>query len=153
MCLCTRTGAKGQSSREPTFGDEGGVRKMIASCDRDGIAEAHSRLMLPLVLSPMPGEGISAGFGFPHVSKVLQGAPMGKDVEKPQELPVNSTRGRHDTRQKRVYGAGPVGVGLARPCHLGACRGLEELVDIAATQLPVAAHVPEAVASELVGAC
>ena len=47
----------------------------------------------------------------------------------------NPTRGRHDTRQKGVCGARPVGVGLAVPCHLGACRFLEELVDIGVAQL------------------
>ena len=41
--------------------------------------------------------------------------------------------------------------GLAVSCHLGACRGLEELVDIGVAQLPVAsvsAHVPEVVAAD-----
>ena len=37
-------------------------------------------------------------------------------------------------------------------CHLGAFCGLEELVDIGVAQLHVAAHVPEVVAAELVGA-
>ena len=77
---------------------------------------------------------------------------MGKDVEEAQELPVNPTRGRHDIRQKGVCGALPVGISLAIQCHLGARRGLEELVDIGVAQLPVAAHVPELVAAELVGA-
>jgi hypothetical protein len=88
----------------------------------------------------------------PYISKVLQGAPVGKDVEEAQELPVNPTRGRHDTRQKGVFGALPVGICLAVPCHFGACSGLEELVDIGVAQLPVAAYVPEVVAAELVGA-
>ena len=64
------------------------------------------------------------------------------------ELPVNPNRGRHDTRQKGVSGALPVGVCLAVSGHLGACRGLEELVDIGIAQLPVAAHVPEVTAPD-----
>ena len=52
----------------------------------------------------------------------------------------NPTRGRHDTRQKGVCGDRPVGIGLAVPCHLGACRFLEELVDIGVALLPVAAQ-------------
>ena len=35
------------------------------------------------------------------------------------------------------------GIGLATPSHLGACRGLEELVGAGVEQLPVAAHVRE----------
>ena len=69
-----------------------------------------------------------------------------------QELPVNPPRGRHDTRQKGVCGALPVGIRLAIPGHLGARSGLEELVDIVVAQLPVAANVPAVVAAELVGA-
>ena len=88
----------------------------------------------------------------PHVGKVLHGAPVGKDVEEAQELPTNQTRGRHDTRQKGVCGAWPVGICLAVPRHLGACRGLEKLVDIGVAQLAIAAHVPEVVATGLVGA-
>jgi hypothetical protein len=107
-----------------------GVREMSAASDRDGVGEADGGLMLPLVLGPEPRANISAGFGFPHVGKVLEGAPMGKYVEEAQELPVNLTSGRHDTRQTVVGGTRPGGVGLALPCHLGACRGLEELVDM-----------------------
>jgi len=77
---------------------------------------------------------------------------VGKDVEEAQELPVNPPRGQHDTRQKGVCGALPVGIRLAIPGHLGARRGLEELVDIVVAQLPVAANVPAVVAAELVGA-
>ena len=64
-----------------------------------------------------------------------------------QELPVNPPRGRHDTRQKGVCGALPVGICLA----VRASSGLEELVDIGVAQLPVAADVPEVVAAEPVG--
>ena len=88
----------------------------------DGIREVDGGLMLPVVLRPAPGEGISARLGFPQVVKVLQGAPVGKDVEEAQELPVNPTQGRHDTRQKGVCGARQVGIGLAIPCHLGGRR-------------------------------
>ena len=38
------------------------------------------------------------------------------------------------------------------PRHLKARRVLEELVDVGVAQLPVAAHVPEVVAAELLGA-
>jgi hypothetical protein len=87
-----------------------GVREVSATCDRDSVAEADSSLMFPEVLRPAPGEGISAGLVVPHVGEVLQGAPVGKDVEEAQELPVNPPRGRHDTRQKGVCGALPVGI-------------------------------------------
>ena len=79
-----------------------GVREVSATCDRDSVAKADGSLMLPEVLRPAPGEGISAGLVVPHVSKVLQGASVGKDVEEAQELPVNAPRGRHDKRQAYV---------------------------------------------------
>jgi hypothetical protein len=129
-----------------------GVREVGATCDSDSVAEADGSLMFPEVLRPAPGEGISAGLIIRHVGKVLQGAPVGKDVEEAQELPVNPPRCRHDTRQKGVCGALPVSIRRAIPCHLGARSGLEELVDIVVAQLPVAANVPEVVAAELVGA-
>ena len=65
---------------------------------------------------------------------------------------MNAPLGRHDTRQKGVCGARPVGIRLTIPCHLGARRGLEELVDVVVAQLPVAVKVPAVVAAELVGA-
>ena len=77
-----------------------GVREVSATCDSDSVAEADGSLMFPEVLRPAPGEGISAGLVIPHVGKVLQGAPVVKDVEEAQELPVNAPRGRHDIRQK-----------------------------------------------------
>ena len=119
------------------------MRKVSAECDRD----VDGRLMLPVVLRPSPGESISAWFGFPRVGKMLEGVPMGKDVEEEQELAVNPTRGRHDTRQKGIGGAWSFGVSLAVSCKLGACHGFEELVDIEVAQLPVAAHVPEVLAT------
>ena len=70
---------------------------------------------------------------------------MGKDVEEAQELPVNAPRGRHDTRQEGVCGALPVGIRLTIPCHLGARRGLEELVDVVVAQLPVVEDTNEKV--------
>ena len=63
---------------------------------------------------------------------------------------MNPPRGGHDARQKGVGGARPCGICLAVSCHLGACRGLEELVDIGVVQLPVAGDVPAVVATELV---
>ena len=78
---------------------------MSARCGSDSVAEADGSLMFSEVLRPAPGEGISARLIVPHVTKVLQGAPVGKDVEEAQELPVNPTRGRHDTRQKGGCGA------------------------------------------------
>jgi hypothetical protein len=129
-----------------------GVREVSATCYCDSVAKADGSLVFPEVLRPAPGEGISAWLVVPHVGKVLQGAPVGKDVEEAQELPVNAPRGRHDTRQKGVCGALPVGIRLAIRCHLGARSGLEELVDIGVAQLPVAANVPAVVAAELVGA-
>ena len=129
-----------------------GVREVSAAGDSDGVAESDGSLMSPEVLRPAPGKGIIARLIVPHIGKVLQGAPMGKDVEEAQEHPVNPTRCRHDTRQKGVCGARPVGIGFAVPGHLDARRCLEEPVDIGVAQLPVAAHVPEVVAAELVGA-
>jgi hypothetical protein len=55
------------------------------------------------------------------------------------------------TQGRKVY-AQQVGISLALPSHLGARRGLEELVDIGVAQLLVAAHVRDMVtAAELVG--
>ena len=53
------------------------------------------------------------GLASPHVGKVLQGAPVGKDVEEAQELPVNPIGGRHDTSQK--CGTRPVGIEVINP--------------------------------------
>ena len=64
------------------------------TCDSDNVAEADGSLMFPEVLRPAQGEGVIAGLIVPHVGKVLQGAPVGKDVEEAQELPVNPPRGR-----------------------------------------------------------
>jgi hypothetical protein len=61
-----------------------------AAGDGDGVGEADGSLMLPVVLRPAPGEGISARLGLPQVVKVPQGAPVGKDVKKAQELPEKS---------------------------------------------------------------
>ena len=99
-----RRGERCSSPRSETRG----MREVSATCDSDGVAEADGSLMFPEVLRPAPGEGISARLGVPHVGKVLQGAPVGNDVEEAQELPVNPTRGRHDTRQK----------GILVPCQL-----------------------------------
>ena len=66
---------------------------------------------------------------------------LDKYVEEAQELPVIRITDRHDTRQKDVGNARSCGVGLAVPCHLGACRGLEELVDIAGLRASQAAGV------------
>ena len=89
------------------------ARGVSATCDNDGSPEADGSLMFPEVLRPAPGEGISERLIVPHVGKLLQGAPVGKDVEEAQELPMNPTRGRHDTRQKGVCGALLVGICLA----------------------------------------
>lgn len=146
--ISNRRGARCKSPGSRTRG----VREVSATCNSHSVAEADGSLMFPEILRPAPGEGISVGLVVPHVSKVLQGAPVGKDVEEAQELPVNPPRGRHDTRQKGVCGALPVGIRLAIPCHLSARSGLVELVDIVVAQLPVAANVPAVVAAELVGA-
>ena len=45
-----------------------------------------------------PGKSLSSGLVIPQVGKVLSGAPVGKDVEEAQELPVNPARGRHGTQ-------------------------------------------------------
>ena len=97
--------------------------------DKDGVAKADGNLMSTVVLRLVPGEGISARLVFPHVGNVLQGAPVGKAVEEAQKLPVNPTRCRHDTNQKGLCGARPVGIGLAVPWHLGARRGREDPPD------------------------
>ena len=69
-----------------------GVREVSATRDCDCIAEADGSLMFPEVLRPAPGEGIRARLMIPHVGKVLLRAPLGKDVEEAQELPVNAPR-------------------------------------------------------------
>ena len=71
------------------------MHEVSAAYDCEGVADADGDLMLPVVLRPAPGECISAMFGFPHVGKVLLRAPVGKDVEETQELPVNPARGGH----------------------------------------------------------
>ena len=129
-----------------------GVREVSATRDGDRIAEADGSLMFPEVLRPAPGEGIRARLMIPHVGKVLLRAPVGKDVEEAQELPVNPSRGGHDAGQKGVGGARPVGICLAVARHLGARSCLKELVDIRVAQLPVAGDVCADVATELVGA-
>ena len=63
------------------------MRKVSATCDGDSVAETDGSLVLPEILRPAPGEGISARLIVPHVGKVLQGAPVGKDVEEAEELP------------------------------------------------------------------
>ena len=91
MCLWTWRGAEDVCIRKrrvsSPLSETRWVREVSAACDRDDVAEAHGGLMLPVVLRPAPGEGISAWFSFPHVGKVLQGAPMGKYVEEAQDSP------------------------------------------------------------------
>jgi hypothetical protein len=43
------------------------VREMSATGGGDGIREANGGLVLPSVLRPVPGEGISAGLAIPRV--------------------------------------------------------------------------------------
>ena len=93
MCLCAERGAKDVGIRNmrvvSPLSETRGVREVSAAGDSDGVGEADGCPMSPVVLRPAPGEGISARLGFPQVVKVLQGAPVGKDVEEAQELPVN----------------------------------------------------------------
>ena len=76
-----------------------GVREVSVTCDSDSVAEADGSRMFPEVLGPAPCEGIIASLIIPHVGKVLDRAPVGKDVEEAQELPVDPPQGGHDTRQ------------------------------------------------------
>jgi hypothetical protein len=127
------------------------VREEVSTADDgDSVRKADGGAMLPEELTSSPGEGISAWLVIPQVGKVPSGAPVGKDVEEAQELPVNPTRGRHDAGQKSVGSARSVGVGVTIPRHLGARRLLQEPVDIRVAQLTVAPHVREMVAAELV---
>ena len=79
-----------QQGGKPTGGDEGGARG-----ERGGRRRWHSQgkadggAMLPVELSSAPGEGLSSGLVIPQGAKVPSGAPVGKDVEEAQELPVN----------------------------------------------------------------
>ena len=98
--ISNRRGARCKSPGSRTRG----VREVSATCNSHSVAEADGSLVLPEVLRPAPGEGISAGLVIPHVSEVLQGASVGKDVEEAQELPVNAPRGRHDAREEGVCG-------------------------------------------------
>ena len=114
---------------EPTGGDEGGARREVRE------AGGSDGLMLPVELRPAPGEGrrVCAVLVIPQVGKVPSDVLVGKDVA---ELSVNPARGRHGEGQEGIGCARSVGVGLAVPCHLGAC-GLMELVDIRVAQLPI----------------
>ena len=62
-------------------GRGGCARNVCATCDVDGVSETDGCLVLPEVLRPAPGEGISARLIVPHVGKVLHCAPVGKDRE------------------------------------------------------------------------
>ena len=127
------------------------MREEVSTADDgEGVRKADGGAMLPEELTSSPGEGIIAWLFIPQVGKVPSGAPVGKDVEEAQELPVNPTRGRHDAGQKSVGSARSVGVGVTIPRHLGARRLLQEPVDIRVAQLTVAPHVREMVAAELV---
>ena len=68
-----------------------GVREVSATCDSNGVAEADGSIMSPEVLRPAQGESISARLGVPHIGKVLQSAPVGKDTEEAQESDPRST--------------------------------------------------------------
>ena len=65
------------------------VSEVSTAGDGDGIRKADGGLLLPVVLRPAPGEGISAGLVIPQVGQEPSGAPFGKEVEKAQELPMN----------------------------------------------------------------
>ena len=85
VSIANRRGARDTSPVARTRG----VREVSATRDGDRIAEADGSLMFPEVLRPAPGEGIRARLMIPHFGKVLLRAPVGKDVEEAQELPVN----------------------------------------------------------------
>ena len=101
MCLCAGRGAKdvgiSNSRVVSPLSRTGEVCEVSAAGDGDSSREADGGLMLPVVLRLAPGEGIRAGLSSPQVGKVPLGAPVCKDVEEAQELPVNLARGRHDT--------------------------------------------------------
>ena len=81
--ISNRTGARCKSPGSRTRG----VRQVSATCNSHSVAEADGSLVLPEVLRPAPGEGISARLVIPHVSEVLQGASVGKDVE--EAIPIS----------------------------------------------------------------
>ena len=109
MCYVQRCNGCGQQKMPDEFGRKRGLDEIATQtscsqaqislslslspspspCDSDSVAEADGSLMFPEVLRPAPCEGISARLIIPHVGKVLDGAPVGKDVEEAQELPVN----------------------------------------------------------------
>ena len=64
--------------------------------------------MLPEEVRPAPGEGVYSWLIIPKAGTVPLCATVGEDVEVAQELPMNPTRGRHDTRQKGLCGARPL---------------------------------------------
>jgi hypothetical protein len=77
-----------RSSRgKPTGGDEG-VREVRAAGD----SKADGDFTLPVELSSVTDGGLGSGLVISQVVKVLSGAPVGKDVEKAQELTVNPAR-------------------------------------------------------------
>ena len=55
-----------------------GVRKVIAACDRDGVAEAGGGLTLPVELRPAPGESIKAGASKSHGMSSCAGLQWGQ---------------------------------------------------------------------------
>ena len=77
------------------------MREVSATCNSHSVAEADGSLVLPEVLRPAPGEGISAGLVIPHVSEVLQGASVGKDVEEAQDFGL-WVFGARTSREKRT---------------------------------------------------
>ena len=77
---------------------------------------------------------------------------MSHSVAEIKRLDLGNLNHIYERELKGVCGALPVGIRLTIPCHLGARRGLEELVDVVVAQLPVADKVPAVVAAELVGA-
>ena len=71
-----------------------GLREVRAEGDGNSSRKADGVAMLPVVLRPSTGEGLSAGLITPHASKVPSGAEVGKDVEEVQELLLIPARGR-----------------------------------------------------------
>ena len=72
---------------------------MSTSGDLSHLVTCHT-LLSPVVLRPATCESIFASFGFPHVGKVLEGAPMGKYIEGAQECPVDPVRVRPRRRNR-----------------------------------------------------
>ena len=99
-------------------------------------------MVVPRELRSAPCEGVDSDsmLVIPQASKVPLGATVGEDVEEAQELPTNSARGGHCTREEGVGSAMPAGIPVTVALLLFACLDLQEPVWVVVLKLAVGAH-------------